>query len=100
MIEPDELQSLETVLDIYERDVGLFEGHGAVVEGLREMVTLLRYQQPQRNAAKREALRREIARFRAHVNQLKTQRAKLRERFKTMQKLGDTLNAIRQALES
>src|SRR5258708_36926891 len=99
MNKPDELQALISIMDTYEQEVGLSEGHRAAVERLWEMLTLLRYQQPQRHAVKQEGLRREIARLRAKVNQLKTHRTKPRERFKLMQDLTDTLNAIRQVLE-
>jgi chromosome segregation ATPase len=100
MPEQDELQMLEAVLDTYQREVGLIEAHRAMVERLREMLTLLRYQPPQRNGVKRQALRREIARLRAKVYQLKAQAAKPRERFKAAQELSDSLNAVRQVLES
>jgi hypothetical protein len=99
MDKPGELQALLSVLDTYERDIGLFEAHRAVIEWLREIVALLRYQQPQRNAVKKETLRREIARLRAKVNGLKTRQTKPRERFRTVHELTNTLNAIQHTLE-
>ena len=95
----DELQALDNLLERCQQELSVFQGHQSLITDLRESVALLRYDQPQRLAAKKKALRTQIAILRTHMDALQAPTSGPRERFKTAQKAADTLTAIRQLLK-
>jgi len=96
----DELQTLESILNSCEQDLGVFQAHRSLIAGVRETAALVRYDQPQRIATKKKALRKNISKLRTQVEALKAPTTGPRERFKIVHEVIEILNAIQRVLEA